>query len=87
MARIIGYRFEGRFRDERAVERVLQRAIESGVAVEGDLTVSMDPWMSVVWFNGKPGKALRAVRNEMRALVTPADRPTEGEARERLTRR
>lgn len=81
--RIIGYRFEGRFRDERAVERTLQRAIASGVVVEGDLTVSMDLWMSVVWFNGKPGKALRAVRNEMRALVEPAAREEHSDDRPR----
>ena len=69
MARIVGYKFEGRFRDAGAVERLLVRSISSGVVTEGDLTVSVDPWLSLVWFNGKPGKALRAVRDQMSALV------------------
>lgn len=62
-ARTVGYRFEGDF-EEGPVGRVLERARAAGVVTEFDTGRGR-----VVWFNGRPGAALRAVRAEVERLA------------------
>lgn len=71
MARIIGYKYEGTFLDLDKMEKVLQRALDDKVIVEFDFTKSADPTKDFVWFNGRPGKALRAIRDGIRSLMNP----------------
>lgn len=63
--RVVGYRFEGTIEDAKA-ERLLESAQRSGVVTQYDSGRG-----HVLWFNGRPGKALRAVRDAVRALVKP----------------
>lgn len=65
-SRSTGYRYEGEF-DESAVEHVLKRAVTAKVVTEFD--TGRGEQGSLVWFNGYPGRALRAVRDEVRSLM------------------
>ena len=69
MARVIEYKYEGTFLDLDKMEKVLQSALANKVIAEFDYTKSADPTKDFVWFNGRPGKALRAVRNEILSLM------------------
>jgi hypothetical protein len=69
-SRSTGFRFEGRF-DETAVEKILLAGRAQGIVTEFDTGRGR-----IVWFNGTPGKALRAIREKIRALVGPDEEPT-----------
>jgi hypothetical protein len=68
MSRIIGYAYEALSDadrvDETPVERVLDKALKQGVVTQFDTGRGLG-----VWFNGKPGKALRAVRSQVLRLL------------------
>ena len=66
--RNVTYRFEGDFSESR-VERILEKARSSGVVTEHDTGRG-----HIVWFQGSPGAALRAVREAVRRELAP---PTE----------
>jgi hypothetical protein len=67
MGRMVGYRYgfdsDIEF-DESAMERILVRATKLGIVTEYDTGRGR-----VVWFNGRPGAALRAVRDQVQALI------------------
>ena len=66
-SRSIGYVIEGEF-DEPAAEAILRRAESQGVVVRGQWDTGREHMM---WFNGPPGASMRALRDELRALVRP----------------
>lgn len=61
--RIVKYDYAGEF-DEAAMERILQRAKAAGAVTEFDTGRG-----HLVWFEGPPGAALRAVRREVWDLL------------------
>ncbi len=61
--RVVGYRLDGPF-DETAMERLLEAARERGVVTQYDTGRG-----TFCWFNGRPGKELRAVRRAALVLV------------------
>lgn len=63
MARIITYKYEGPF-DELKMEKLLRKAKELGVVGEYDTGRG-----DVVWFEGRPGPALRSVRTDVLGLI------------------
>lgn len=68
-SRIVGYRFGGDIVDyDRAME-LLQRAQGRGVVTQFDGNKSMERGKDIVWFNGRPGRPLRALRAQIAALV------------------
>lgn len=50
--------------DESAVEKILKKALQSGIITQYDTGRGQ-----MVWFNGPPGEKLRAIRNQIRALL------------------
>lgn len=54
--RVVGYTIDARF-DETAMERLLADAVKRGVVTQYDTGGG-----SFCWFNGPPGKELRAVK-------------------------
>lgn len=67
--RVVGYRYVGSI-DLQTTEVILKRALAAGVVTQYDSNKSMDPTMDCVWFNGHPGKALRAVRDAVRRCIS-----------------
>lgn len=67
--RIVGYHYgwDGLDFDESPMERVLGKAKAAGVVSEFDTGRG-----NLVWFEGPPGKALRAVRTQVLALLAEA---------------
>ncbi len=63
MARITGYTYIASFR-ESVIEKVLEKAKAAGVVTQYDTGRG-----ELVWFNGRPGRALREVRNRVLALL------------------
>jgi hypothetical protein len=70
-SRIIGYHYEGTIVDLPRVEAVLRRAQNTNLVTQyvakqyGGRAEGVD----VVWFNGPPGPALRAVRDAVQKLM------------------
>lgn len=63
--RVVAYKFEGEI-DDCAAEQLLANARAHGVVTQYDSGRG-----HFLWFNGHPGKALRAVRDAIRNLVKP----------------
>ena len=61
--RVVGYYYTGKFCEVLA-ERILERARSAGV-----VTVYDTGRGRIVWFDGPPGPALRAVRSQVQAVV------------------
>lgn len=66
-SRSVGYVIDGEF-DESAAEAILRRAEAAGVVVRGQWDTGRG---HIMWFNGPPGASMRALRDELRALVRP----------------
>jgi len=63
----VGYEFDGCRLDVDAARAILDRAARSNVVTQFHAKRYTDE--DVVWFNGPPGPALRAVRAEIARLV------------------
>jgi hypothetical protein len=61
-SRVVGYTIWGPFSKDPVP--VLERALANDVITQFD-----DGRLDAVWFNGPPGKALRALRDEIQAMV------------------
>lgn len=66
-SRIIGYAFDGDF-SELLLEKLLEGDLARGVITQWDKGNS-DRGV-FVWFNGRPGEALRGLRKQVCALAT-----------------
>jgi hypothetical protein len=67
VSRSVTYRFVGPF-DESAVERLLERARREGLVFSFDAGRGDE-----VWFEGTPGKDLRALRKRIKAVIASYD--------------
>ena len=67
-SRLIGYRFGGDIDLVRA-SQLLSAAMARGIVTQFDGIKSMTRGMDVLWFNGPPGRAMRALRTQISALV------------------
>ena len=68
VTRVVGYRFGGDIDLDR-VTKLLDRALVDGVVTQFDSNKSMERGKDVVWFNGPPGAAMRALRSQIDTLV------------------
>ncbi len=68
VTRVVGYRFGGDI-DLVRVTKLLDRALVAGVVTQFDSNKSMTHGQDVVWFNGRPGAAMRSLRAQIEALV------------------
>lgn len=69
-SRVVGYIFEAPHGfDEAKVESLLRVAERTGIVARGQWDTGRG---RVVWFNGPPGPKLRALRDQIRAMVDPA---------------
>lgn len=68
LSRMTGYRFEGWF-DEKEVDRLLSEAVVNDVVAKGQYQAKMYADGGVVWFNGRPGAAMRALRDRVKGLI------------------
>lgn len=67
-SRVVGFEMQGPFDIERAMT-ILARARRHGTINEFDGTHSSDPNLHAVWFNGRPGRALRRVCSDVYACA------------------
>jgi len=65
-SRSVTYHLEGRPFDEGAAEKLLLKAKEDGLVMEFDTGRG-----NLLWFNGKPGPELRALKKKL-AVITGA---------------
>lgn len=65
-SRAVGYQLEGEF-NESLAEKLLLKARDEGLVTEFDTGRG-----SIMWFNGRPGPELRALRKKLAALITGA---------------
>lgn len=65
-SRSVTYHLEGQPFDESAAEKLLQKAKEDGLVTEFDTGRG-----NVLWFNGRPGPELRALKKKL-AVITGA---------------
>ena len=68
-SKVVGYRYGAQRFDLVRVEQLLQAALNNGVVTQFVAKRYVDE--DVIWFNGRPCKALRAVRNEVLASREP----------------
>lgn len=70
-SRIIGHRYEGTITDLPRVEAILRRAESAQIVTQyvAKQYGARDEGVDCVWFNGPPGRALRKVRDGVRALM------------------
>lgn len=64
VSRTVGYSFDKGEFDEEAMERLLADAQKRGIVREYDTGRGL-----IVWFNGKPGEEIRALRKRVSALI------------------
>ena len=77
--RIVGYEVRGDISLE--MEILLERGKASKIITEGDCSCTM------IWFEGKPGPAMRAFRDEMVALLSAPRVASGTEKMDRLIRK
>lgn len=65
--RVIGYKIDAKF-DESAMERLLGDALKRGIVTQFDTGRG-----SFCWFEGPPGKELRAVRKAAEDIAAKGD--------------
>lgn len=68
MTRVVGYRFGGDI-DLDHVTALLNEAQRHGVVTQFDFAKSMTPGQDDIWFNGPPGRAMRALRAQIKRCV------------------
>lgn len=71
MSRIVGYCYEGTIVDLPRVEAILRRAEEARIVTQyvAKKYGAPEEHVDCVWFNGPPGRDLRKVRDDVRALM------------------
>lgn len=72
-SRMVGYRWTGVDLDEAAFERLCAQGVRDGYVLEYDGGRGRDPWV-----NGKPGPALRALRQKVDALAASTKKDRRG---------